>query len=75
MNEDIVWVASKLVNVGPWQAIQFQEVNIAQLEQTLMEAQVALDEEAEEHKDECSWWQDWHSCNCGAFDSTSSSSP
>jgi hypothetical protein len=21
-----------------------------------------------EHKQECPWHQDWHSCNCGAFD-------
>ena len=21
-----------------------------------------------EHKHECPWHQDWHACNCGAFD-------
>jgi hypothetical protein len=21
-----------------------------------------------EHKQECPWHQDWHACNCGAFD-------
>jgi len=24
-----------------------------------------------EHKQECSWHQDWHACNCEAFDSVS----
>ena len=68
MNEDIVWVASKLVNVGPWQAIQFQEVNVRELEQSLVDVQVALEQGADKHKDQCSWWQDWHQCDCGEFD-------
>jgi len=21
-----------------------------------------------EHKEDCYWWEDWHGCNCGAFD-------
>lgn len=75
MEQETTWVGWQRVFVGPWQAIQFQEVNVQELEQALLSAQVALEEEAEEHTDECSWWQDWHQCNCGAFDSTSSSNP
>ena len=68
MQEETAWVPWQRVFVGSWTAIQFQEVNVSQLEQALVSAQVALEEEAQEHTDECSWWQDWHACNCGAND-------
>jgi len=67
MNEN-VWVPKRMVYVGPWAAVQYHEVDVAQLEQAVVDAQVALEQEAENHTDDCNWWQDWHACNCGAFD-------
>ena len=63
-----IWVAKKLVYVGPYPAFQYEEITKEQLEQMVMEAQILLEEEAKDHTDDCSWWQDWHACSCGAFD-------
>lgn len=67
-----VWVPKQLVKVGSWVAVQYHEVNVLNLEQAVVDAQTALEQEAELHTDDCGWWGDWHACNCGAFDTTSS---
>lgn len=66
--EEKVWVAWNETNVGPWFAIQFREFNLTELENTLVNEQIFLEEQEKNHPDDCSWWQDWHSCSCGAFD-------
>lgn len=53
--------APNKVMVGPWSAVQYVSVDLA-------EAEAALEQAAEEHPDDCPWWGDWHRCSCGAFD-------
>jgi hypothetical protein len=67
-NIENIWVAKKLVYVGPYPALQYEEVSKQQLEQMAMEAQILLEEEAQKHAEDCTWWHDWHACSCSAFD-------
>jgi len=62
-----MWIARKMVYIGPYPAFQYEEVTKEKLEQMAMEAQILLEEEAHRHTENCDWWQDWHACNCGGF--------
>jgi hypothetical protein len=33
----------------------------------ISDVQAALEQEAENHPDDCEWWGDWQACSCGAF--------
>lgn len=66
--DEKVWVKWNTVFVGSYKAFQFKEVSLLEAVKHLEEDQITLEEEAEKHPDDCLWWQDWHACNCGAFD-------
>lgn len=66
--DNIVMVPWEETMVGPHRAIVYKEVNISELERLVASQQVKFEEEAEKHSDKCSWWSDWHNCNCGTFD-------
>jgi len=54
-------IADRPVFVGPYSALQFLLVPDA----ANAERQTALEQEAELHTDDCSWWGDWSACSCG----------
>jgi hypothetical protein len=64
---DNVWIANDVVSVGPWRALEYREVNVRLLENMVSDVQAALEQEAENHPDDCEWWGDWQACSCGAF--------
>jgi hypothetical protein len=66
-NEKIIFGLSS-TKVGPWNAIVYHQVEKSYLDQLKSDNQAAFEQEAEVHPDDCLWWQDWHACNCGAFD-------
>lgn len=66
--DQIVFVPWQELEVAGHRAIEYREVNISELERRVEMKQTALEQEAELHTDDCGWWQDWHACNCGAFD-------
>ena len=70
--EDTAWVNWNTFYVGPHMAYQLRPVSLLELIKQQEEDQVALEQEAEKHSEDCGWWQDWHACSCGAFDTTSS---
>lgn len=61
-------VGLSMIKVGPWAAVQYHEVDVAQVRTSSRLCSSCLKQEAELHTDDCAWWQDWHQCNCGAFD-------
>jgi len=66
-NNEKTIIGLSMIKIGPWDAIVYKEMTRKEQEE-LVES---LSEEAACHEDYCNWWQDWHACNCGAFNQSS----
>ena len=65
--DEKIWVEWNTFYIGPHLAIQLKQESLSEMLRRNEEDQIALEQEAELHPDSCAWWEDWHACNCGAF--------
>lgn len=62
---ELTYVPWSECRVGHWNALVYVGLDIPKLQEGIVRNQAVLEQEAENHLDNCEWWGDWTKCSCG----------